>query len=238
MPWSKDNPPFFAKNKSEAERKVAADAANSTLAKGSTEEEAIFAAIAAVKRLNKQESQKKAVEAPKRVLPSHVSSLLNKAAVEPVISPNEPSSVRVLPISKEFFGENALPVGTDRNLFSVVLKENNKLVHTFDTGEQIVTDLNSLNQVVENHVTISGNDRPFVSPSLTGKFFGSFSTVANQPLVIEHNLGLFDPDAFVINFIINMKGVEVDYTALDSNTIEITTLVDVDELKVSIVSAL
>lgn len=237
MPWSKDNPPSFAKNKSEAERKVAADAANSALSKGSTEEEAIFAAIAAVKRLNKQESQKKAVDAPKRVLPSHLSVLLNKAVVESIPATNEASGTRVLPISKEFLGKNALPIGENRNLVSVVLRDNNNLVHTFDTGEQIITDLNSLNRTVENHVVISGSQNNN-SSSGSGKFFTKIDLPANVPTIVNHNLSLIDPDAFVINFIVNSNGVSVDFVALDSDSIEITSYVDLVDLKISIISSI
>lgn len=233
MPWSKDNPPSFAKNKSEAERKVAADVANSTLAKGSTEEEAIFAAIAAVKRLNKQESQKKAVEAPKRILPSHVLSLLNKAAVEPVIASDEPSSVRVLPISKEFLGENALPVGTDRNLVSVELKDDLSLYHTFDTGERIITDLKKLKGNIENYITVS-NQAQGSGSNLNSRSI-LVSTEADVPLIVRHELSLIDPEALIFSAYLNGRLVDLEMQILDQDSVEILTYVDTIDLKLNFI---
>lgn len=228
MPYTQANPPSFVKNKSKEEIKVAVDVANAVLAKGASENDAIFAAIAAVKTYNRKQSQQKAVEASKRSLPSHVSALLQKAVVEAVEVPEEQPRIR-----KEFLGKNALPVGTERNLVSVTLLDTNELLHTFDTGEQIRVDLSSLGNT-ESYVTISPN---VIQEGGSGGALNSTSvlvnTVANTPLIVEHNLGLLDPERLIISSFLNGRLVELDIQILDGNSVEVTTLVDITGLKLN-----
>jgi hypothetical protein len=68
MPWTIDNPPDVVKNKPKAVKEVAVQAGNAALANGRTEEEAIFAIIAAIKREESKNAVKKALGSPTRAL--------------------------------------------------------------------------------------------------------------------------------------------------------------------------
>jgi hypothetical protein len=55
VPWTADNPPSVAKNKSQAERVACVKAANAALADGKSDEDAIFACIGAMNNVIKAE---------------------------------------------------------------------------------------------------------------------------------------------------------------------------------------
>ena len=104
MPWTVDNPPSSVKNKPKHVIQACVLAANSALAKGQTEEEAIFACLGAAKRTEGSNVSK----AVKRTVPQHVLALIDKA-IEPYVAPvasEEPSSV----VSVEFDNTNHLVV--------------------------------------------------------------------------------------------------------------------------------
>lgn len=235
MPWSYPNKiPDILKNKPADIQKKAIEIGNETLQRTGSEESAIFSMQSYVKRQQAKESQQKALDTPKKV-PQHLQAILHKA-IKPE-EPEEPSNgFKRLPISKEFLGDNALPVGVDRNLVSAEFDKNDRLVMLFDTGEKIQT--RSVTQVLQNHISVHGGMSSQGSSSLTGKFFTVVDTVADQAVLIQHNLGLIDPDAFVINFVLNSQGVSVDFQSVDANSIQITTALSLNDLKVSIISAL
>lgn len=232
MPWSyPTNVPSFAENKSEEIQKLAVKVANESLSKTNDEDSATFAAIAAVKKFSSQDKASKSSQvAFKRSTPSHIPAVVEKAAVEPINPVSEDSSNR-LPISREFLGKNALPVGKDRNLVSVELKDNFQLYHTFDTGERIITDLSSLEGTIENYVSISN---PQGSGSIVNSFSAYVETLADVPLIVEHNLNLSDPEALFISTYLNGRMVDVEVQILDANSIEIMTFMDLTDLKINI----
>ena len=182
------------------------------------------------KRLESQTKASKSTQvASKRSTPSHVLAVLNKAVVEPVVASEEPSE-KQKGIRKEFLGKNALPTDVDRNLVSVELKDNLQLYHTFDTGEQIITDLSKIQGTVENYVhlsTTSGTGSSVNSRSL------SVDTLADTPLIVQHDLNLTDPEAIMISAYLNGRLVDLDIQIMDSNSIEILTYVDTVGLKLN-----
>lgn len=224
MPWSNQNVPSFVKNKSKEEQELAIKVANDTLTKTQDEGSAIFAAIAAVKEYNRKKTQQKALQSIRKYYPSHISSLLNKAIVEPVEAVAGDSDNK-LPIRKEFLGENALPTGIQRNLVSAEFDNNSRLRLVFDTGEQIITK--SVAQTVENYVNISG--------SSTRSKTVVVNTVADAPLIVTHDLNLSDPEAFVFTALLNGRAVDIQLDAMDSNSVEILTFVDTIGLKINFV---
>lgn len=231
MPWSyPTNVPSFAKNKSEESQKLAVKVANEILSKTSDEDSAIFAAIAAVKKLESQTKASKSTQvAFKRSTPSHIPTLVQKAVEEPVEASQEQPKIR-----KEFLGKNALPVETDRNLVSVELTDTFLLVHTFDTGEQIRTDLSKIQGTVENFVHITNEQKTGGTGTLNSATL-SVNTVADTPLIVSHNLGLLDPEAILVSSFLNGRLVDLDLEILDGNSVEIVTFVDTVDLKLNFV---
>lgn len=103
MPWTIDNPPDVVKNKPKAVKELAVQAGNAALSQGRTEEEAIFAAIAAMKRAEAKGAVQKALGSPTSPLkgltkgyiakdssstsmgiPSHLRAILDMKKPEPV----------------------------------------------------------------------------------------------------------------------------------------------------------
>lgn len=142
MPWSKTNTISSMKNKSDALKQVFADAANSALAKGRSEEDAVFAGLAAVKIAEKkQEQTRKASEPLKQPLPSHVLAVIQKKLVEPS-------------------GESQ---SQDRNLISADFDKFNRLVLTFDNGDKIVSRQVEIKEMIEQYISVAspGPSNPF-----------------------------------------------------------------------------
>jgi hypothetical protein len=91
MPWTIDNPPDVVKNKPKAVREACVQAANAALASGRTEEEAIFACIAAMKRV---ETLAKAKEAPRTAYSAY--KALSQGVSSHTGSNNVPAHLRAI----------------------------------------------------------------------------------------------------------------------------------------------
>ena len=66
------------------------------------------------------------------------------------------------------------------------------------------------------------------------------ATVSVQPLiplVVNHNLGLVDRNAFTFNAMVNNSSVSVDVDSIDSNNIAVTSLVAIPSMRVTIQGA-
>lgn len=152
MPWSFDNLPDSVKNKSTEQKNKFIEVANAALSKGRTEQEAIFAGLAAIKTA----SVKKVNYSPKQVdKPLHLKALLETVKEEKVPQESQKELLQK-PISKEFLGKSALPTGVTRNVVSADFNEKQQLVILFDTGEKITTS--SVDSgTVENYTTITGS---------------------------------------------------------------------------------
>lgn len=144
MPWTLTNPPDVVKNKPKHVIEACVLAANSALAKGLTEEEAIFACLSAAKR-TESSSVTKAV---KRPVPQHIQALLERKVQEPETQAK---------INSVFLGKSALPADKERTLVQADFNSKNQLVLTFDTGEKITTSAPNIEQNIEQYLSVSTN---------------------------------------------------------------------------------
>jgi hypothetical protein len=175
MPWSLSNLPPALKNKTEEQKKIFIRVANEALKNGRTDQEAIFAGLAATNNLG---TRKKAVEKVVKVTPSHVPKKVQEDLVDTSKAVLEASfgrevltdalgntySKNVLPIRREFLGDEALPTDTDRNLVYADFNDNNELVLRFDTGEEIVTKSIAVEQIYEQFVSIYNQQQQDAGP--------------------------------------------------------------------------
>ena len=142
MPWTLANPPDAVKNKPKHVIEACVLAANSALAKGLTEEEAIFACLGAAKRTEAQSVTKTV----KRPIPQHIQALLERKV-------QEPETQRA--INSVFLGKSALPADKERTLVQADFNQKNQLVLTFDTGEKITTSAPDIEQNIEQYLSVS-----------------------------------------------------------------------------------
>lgn len=142
MPWTLANPPDAVKNKPKHVIEACVLAANSALAKGLTEEEAIFACLGAAKRTESQSLTK----AVKRPVPQHIQALLERKIQEPETQAK---------INSVFLGKSALPADKERTLVQADFNSKNQLVLTFDTGEKITTSAPNIEQNIEQYLSVS-----------------------------------------------------------------------------------
>ena len=141
MLYSVSNPPDFTLLCSDEEKDIASKAANKILLLKGTDEEAIFSAKNAVRIYkSKLRHAQKPQDQPKRQLPSHVSNILNKASQEAVVASKEPDQV----INQ-----------TSNDLIDVKLNRDKKLIHKFEDGSQIVTDLSPLGKKTVNQTVVA-----------------------------------------------------------------------------------
>lgn len=159
MPWtsSKSGTLPSLVNKPLSSREIFARVANAALAKGQTEEEAIYAGLAAVsnEERKKKRDTSKSLSNP---LPSHLSAILNagtktveKAATEPLNASDEPQ------IRQAFLGKNAVTSDSSRSLVSASWDNFGRLVLQFDDGKQIITDRVPVEEKIEQSIGVSVN---------------------------------------------------------------------------------
>jgi hypothetical protein len=232
MPWSLSNLPPALKNKSEEQKKIFIRVANEALKNGRTESEAIFSGLAAANNLG---TRKKAVEKVARVVPSHVPKRVPEDLVEASKAVREASfgrevlvdalgnsySKNVLPIRREFLGDEALPTDVQRNLVYADFNDKNELVLRFDTGEELVTKSIAVEQIYEQFVSIYGSKKQDSASGLSSLEFhlsGLNFTVSG----LDHKfLQIAD-----ILFLKNDKEVSIDYSVDINMNITIESNVD------------
>ena len=151
MPWTLANPPDAVKNKPKHVIEACVLAANSALAKGLTEEEAIFACLGAAKRTEAQSVTKTV----KRPVPQHIQALLERKV-------QEPETQRA--INSVFLGKSALPADKERTLVQADFNSKNQLVLTFDTGEKITTSAPNIEQNIEQYLSVSAGSTGLTNP--------------------------------------------------------------------------
>ena len=140
--WIKEQLPVSVQNKPEHILKAGLIAANTALSKGLTAEEATFACLSTIKRLEKASSP---VKAPRKI-PEHVQQLLKQQVQEPEIKKN---------IDRAFLGKNALPITSDRVLVSADFNSSNQLVLTFDTGETLTTKAVVTEENIQQYLSVN-----------------------------------------------------------------------------------
>lgn len=128
MPWTKSSPPDVAKNKPEDQIEACVLAANRTLNRGGTEEEAIFACVGAMKAVVKKSSHKP-VQRQERKLPSHVPTVEMFKALREEQQQEVVKKALALPA---FLSKHSLPEGVERNVIAINFDKVGKLVVAFD----------------------------------------------------------------------------------------------------------
>lgn len=209
MPYTYANPPSFVKNKPEKIQKLVVDVFNRALQNGRTEEEARFAAIAAMKAAEKPQNK---VQKDFRTRPSHFpvrDTIETQKAVVEAVNESKGYTEKVQSIRREFLGDNALPVGVDRNVVSADFNENNELVITFDTGERLVTRAIEIEQFIEqytslvNQITEGGGTQPSNIKHYDQMLTGTLVVISDGTHKIHEIIAIY--------FTKNGKDVSVDW---------------------------
>lgn len=162
MPWtaSVEGTLPSLKNKSKEAREIFARVANAALAKGQTEEEAIYAGLAVVAA----HERKKEREVKKEFKP---------IAKAEVVAPITPTNTRNV-ISQAFLPKNAITPDPDRSLVASSWDNNGRLILQFDDGKKIITDPVPVSENIEQFISVSTD--PFFD-------FIKFETEANVDLI-------------------------------------------------------
>lgn len=71
----------------------------------------------------------------------------------------------------------------------------------------------------------------------TRQYFATVTLAANTPLTINHNLGLVDRNAFVVNTVRNNSVISLDVDSVSENSITLTSLVALTDVKVTVTGA-
>lgn len=134
MPYTNINPPNAIKNKSPKAIAAGVKAANSALERGLSEEDAVFAAIAAANNVDKP--KKKVEKKYEDKVPLHLLAVLNKQVEETqeIQKANDPS----------------------KELVSADFDKDNRLVLTFDDGSVIKTKPINIDHIVQNVSILAG----------------------------------------------------------------------------------
>lgn len=157
MPWTKSSPPDVAKNKPADQIEACVLAANRTLERGGTDEEAIFACVGAMKAVAKKATVNKQNFSTKqeRKLPSHIPSPeIIKQRYE-ALEEEQKQDVKKAVLLPAFLAKHSLSEGVDRNILAMNFDSKGKLVVVFDTGEKIVTDAIAITDLIEQYITIN-----------------------------------------------------------------------------------
>lgn len=216
MPYSLDKLPDAVKNKSEKAKKAFLAAYNSATERGLSDEEALFAGLAAMKNAEKpSERTKKALEPLKPKVPSHLAAVLQKRAVEPSSNLPEPL-VKQNSIKQEFLGKNALVADPERSLVSADFNEKNQLVLQFDTGEKITTKPINVDENIENYVTLS--QEKIQGPEPTG-----FVNRTDSSITFNNTTRTFTIAPVSEGYMLWLAGGEIHKVQSDSITIPNTS---------------
>lgn len=197
MPWTKSSPPDVAKNKPAEQVEACVLAANRTLDRGGTEEEAIFACVGAMKAVaksatvNKQNLSVKEARKP----PSHFPT----AEMFKVLREEQKEEVKKALVLPAFLSKHSLPEGITRNVIAINFDKTGKLVVAFDTGEIITTDAVAIKEIFEQYVSISTGGSSGTTPVPTGNvFYNQFALSGTHFILNKEEHGLDSIIAFYI----------------------------------------
>ena len=155
MPWAyPDKTPDFLKNKSVGAIKAGIEAGNAALARGLTEEEAVFAAIASASAYEKKHRAIMEVK-PAKAPPLHLQAILDiaKKRSEASTSPQEQlGQVLHQEDAEELSKALSEP---SRTIVDADFDKQNRLVIKFSDGSKITTRPIDVKSFVEQHIAIS-----------------------------------------------------------------------------------
>ena len=215
MPYSMTQLPDVIANKSLQAKKVFLDSYTSAISKGLTENESMFAGIAAVTNLEK--STRKALEPLKPKVPAHLSAVLQKRSQgysEQLPEPDE----KPQHIKQAFLGKNALVPDPERSLVSADFNAKNQLVLQFDTGEKITTKPINVDETIESYVSISQANQLSATQEPTG-----FVNRTDSVLAFNNTTRTFSIAPASTEYIVWMAGAEVVKTAIETVVVPNTT---------------
>jgi hypothetical protein len=207
--------PDVIANKSLQAKKVFLDSYTSAISKGLTENESMFAGIAAVTNLEK--STRKALEPLKPKVPAHLSAVLQKRSQgysEQLPEPDE----KPQHIKQAFLGKNALVPDPERSLVSADFNAKNQLVLQFDTGEKITTKPINVDETIESYVSISQANQLSATQEPTG-----FVNRTDSVLAFNNTTRTFSIAPASTEYIVWMAGAEVVKTAIETVVVPNTT---------------
>lgn len=147
MSYDLQNLPPALQNKPEEQKVAFLTAYEAAIQKGRNSTEAEFAGMSAVKLLVRKNfsTRDKTFKKP----PSHVPTL----DVIKAIKEEEP--VRKALLLPAFLQKHSLPEGVSRNVIAANFDTKGKLVIAFDTGETITTDALSVQEIIEQHISVN-----------------------------------------------------------------------------------
>ena len=215
MPYSMTQLPDALLNKSLQTKQIFLAGYTAAVKKGLTEDESLFAGLAAVSNLDK--SSRKLSEPLKPKLPAHLAAVLQKRSQGPSEQLPEPSE-KAATIHQAFLGKNALTPDSDRSLVSADFNEKNQLVMQFDTGEKITTKPINIDEKIENYVAISQSSQLAGMQEPTG-----FVNRTSSSLAFNNTTRTLTIAPVATSYVIWLAGSEVAKTTTDSVVIPNTT---------------
>lgn len=227
MPWSLTNLPDVAKNKPINQQEAFISSANNALARGLTEEEAIFAGIGAMRVVAKKNATvNKANYSTKEVVkrPSHIPDpVLIKALQQQEAQEILKAEMEKIVSVPSYLGKS-LPQGQQRNVIAANFDSKDRFVILFDTGEQLISRSMDIKQYVEQYVSVSTGSKDIVPGNYVTytKHLTGFSVVVAQA---EHGVAVVNPVT-----VRNSAGKEVEVSVeIDTaQTVTITSNISLD----------
>lgn len=151
MPWTADKTIPAMQNRSRKAREIFAEVANAALARGLSEEEAIFAGIAAA---NRAENTKKINKIEKPPVPQHVKAVIEAARKA---KDQQEEVLQKKKINPAYLPQNTLDADTQRTVISVDWDEKGRLVLLFSDGEKIVTSPVPVSENIEQYFRVDAS---------------------------------------------------------------------------------
>lgn len=185
MPWSKDKTIPSLKNKSDKVKEVFAEAANSALARGQTDEEAVLAAVMAARNYEKKH-QKKEV----KPIPLHLQVVLDAAKERLKLATSLQDTEQQGMYQQDLENVSKAVLEPSRTIVDADFDSQERLIIKFDDGSTITTRPIPRTQKVEQQVTV-------VAPKVVDYLI--FDTKANIPLSDRQ------PGMLTWNFVYSMK---------------------------------
>lgn len=169
MPRSKDKTIYSLNNKSDKVKEVFAEAANSALSRGLTEEEAVFAGLVAVKNYEKKHTVKKEV----KPIPLHLQAVLDAAKERLKLATSHEDASKQGEYQQDLEQVSKAVLEPSKTIVDADFDSQERLVIKFNDGSTITTRPIPRTQKVEQQITVA-------APKVVDYLI--FDTKANVPL--------------------------------------------------------
>lgn len=191
MNYDLQNLPPALQNKPEEQKVAFLTAYEAAIQKGRNSTEAEFAGMSAVKLLVRKNFSTR--DKTFKKTPSHVPTL----DVIKAIKEEEP--VRKALLLPAFLQKHSLPEGVSRNVIAANFDTKGKLVIAFDTGETITTDALSVQEIIEQHISVNmrGGSGGGTNPS-SNVFYNEYALSGTHFILNKQEHGLDNIISFYI----------------------------------------